>query len=210
MSRANNSPKNVMWRVLCDCGMTKTVLAQNLRSGTSRSCGCLQRDRRSLHLTGKKFGRIKVIRWHKKDKRGKYIWEYICDCGTSGFARGSDLVSGGTKSCGCLHTERSSKMCADRKLDLSGRRFGRLVAVRDSGKRHKKEGVFWECVCDCGGNRTTSASHLMRGTTRSCGCITAGRNFATPAGLSWEDIPPKISRAVHLISKLKKAIKEKS
>lgn len=35
------------WLCKCDCGNTKTVLAGNLTSGKTRSCGCLQRKRAS-------------------------------------------------------------------------------------------------------------------------------------------------------------------
>ncbi len=41
--------KNVgtKWWVRCDCGATKTVLANSLRTGKSKSCGCYKRDKAS-------------------------------------------------------------------------------------------------------------------------------------------------------------------
>ena len=33
--------KRTCWRVRCRCGVERVVLAQNLRSGRSRGCGCL-------------------------------------------------------------------------------------------------------------------------------------------------------------------------
>lgn len=42
--RAENMGKSVYWRCLCDCGSTKDIPGRSLREGTSRSCGCLQRD----------------------------------------------------------------------------------------------------------------------------------------------------------------------
>lgn len=51
--------------------------------------------------------------------------------------------------------------------DLTGRKFGRLTAVRYLGRSK------WECICDCGRITTTPMSHdLTRGATNSCGCLT--------------------------------------
>jgi hypothetical protein len=41
---------NALYRVLCTCGTEKVVLSSNLKSGASRSCGCLRRE-----LTGARF-----------------------------------------------------------------------------------------------------------------------------------------------------------
>lgn len=52
--------------------------------------------------------------------------------------------------------------------NLTGQRFGRLVAIRWTkiGKR-----IAWECQCDCGKSKTTLALSLTRGLTQSCGCL---------------------------------------
>lgn len=42
-SRANRR----IWECLCDCGNTTHVISSNLRTGTTQSCGCLQRERTS-------------------------------------------------------------------------------------------------------------------------------------------------------------------
>lgn len=34
----------VRWTCLCDCGTTKDIRSQKLRIGSTRSCGCFQRD----------------------------------------------------------------------------------------------------------------------------------------------------------------------
>jgi len=31
------------------------------------------------------------------------------------------------------------------KIDLTGQRFGKLVVIKDSGKRASNGGVIWEC-----------------------------------------------------------------
>jgi hypothetical protein len=35
----------IQWRCKCDCGKEKNILESNLKSGKSRSCGCLQKDK---------------------------------------------------------------------------------------------------------------------------------------------------------------------
>jgi hypothetical protein len=59
-------------------------------------------------------------------------------------------------------------------IDIGGVRFGRLVAIRDSGERHNTEAV-WECACDCGGAALVPGSRLRNGHTKSCGCYRKAR-----------------------------------
>ena len=37
--------KHILWLCRCDCGNKAIVAANSLRSGTTQSCGCLQRER---------------------------------------------------------------------------------------------------------------------------------------------------------------------
>ena len=57
-----------------------------------------------------------------------------------------------------------------RKLDISGQRFGRLVAIRpvDMGINGKS---YWLCNCDCGNETVVSIGNLRSGNTKSCGCL---------------------------------------
>jgi hypothetical protein len=55
-----------------------------------------------------------------------------------------------------------------RKLDVTGQRFGRLVAVKFLGQ--KKRRTYWRCRCDCGVVKDVNFSSLREGTTTSCGC----------------------------------------
>ena len=54
------------------------------------------------------------------------------------------------------------------KLELAGRRFGRLVAIERVGKRARQ--YVWRCACDCGAETTIPGSRLTSGNTTSCGC----------------------------------------
>lgn len=53
--------------------------------------------------------------------------------------------------------------------DLTGQRFGRLVAIKKVGKSNS-HGVLWECKCDCGKVCNVRANYLREGSTTSCGC----------------------------------------
>lgn len=53
-------------------------------------------------------------------------------------------------------------------IELSGKRFGELVVVRQNGKfgNHK----LWLCQCDCGNTKLSIGRNLTKGYTKSCGC----------------------------------------
>ena len=56
-----------------------------------------------------------------------------------------------------------------RGKDLTGQRFGRLVALRRDGKRGRA--FVWLCQCDCGKLTRAYVSDLTSGHTKSCGCL---------------------------------------
>ena len=63
--------------------------------------------KKRIDLTGKKFGRLKVLRFaFVKDCA---YWECICDCGNVVNVRGCCLTTGHTQSCGCLQKEKAAK-----------------------------------------------------------------------------------------------------
>lgn len=70
-----------------------------------------------------------------------------------------------------------------RLLDLSGERFGRLVAV-ERAENSRSGATRWRCVCSCGVVTTVGASNLRGGQTRSCGCFSRerGKKGMSPAG----------------------------
>lgn len=53
--------------------------------------------------------------------------------------------------------------------DLTGQRFGRLVA--ESEAERKGRGRRWVCRCDCGRTATSPQRNLTSGKTKSCGCL---------------------------------------
>lgn len=54
-----------------------------------------------------------------------------------------------------------------RRKDYTGQRFGRYVALRRVNDRGPSR---WLCRCDCGTEKVVRMSHLIDGSTVSCGC----------------------------------------
>jgi hypothetical protein len=114
-------------------------------------------SRPPLDLTGLRVGRLVALRLHAVG-----YWLCACDCGARPIVATPSLRSARVRSCGCLRAV---------KCDKTGQRFGRLVALE------RVDGVDrlprWRCRCDCGETHITSVLNLVRGHTRSCGCLRA-------------------------------------
>ena len=59
-----------------------------------------------MPIIDQKFGRLLVI---EKDLTREYHVICLCDCGTKKSIAKHNLISGSTKSCGCLSRERLTK-----------------------------------------------------------------------------------------------------
>lgn len=158
-----NSAGHLFWNCICDCGNSHIVSGAILRSGKSKSCGC---DRVN-DLTGKRFGKLKVIERAENTEKGGTTWLCKCDCGNEKVIRGSSLISGSTISCGCYNKEKNKKLIKD----LTGKRFGKLTVIEKVDSKIK--GIArWKCKCDCGNIVEVNGKDLRyKNGTRSCGCL---------------------------------------
>jgi hypothetical protein len=91
------------WLCKCDCGNEVEVRGQSLRNGKSKQCKhCIN----IKDLTGERFGKLTVIcKGSKKFKNQGIYWLCKCDCGIEKEIRGSSLIRGDYKSCGCYNIE---------------------------------------------------------------------------------------------------------
>jgi len=58
--------------------------------------------------------------------------------------------------------------------DLTGKRFTRLLVVRNVGK--KGNHYLWECLCDCGKTIFKEGAYLTNGNCKSCSCLRLENN----------------------------------
>lgn len=105
-----NGSKQIRWECECECGTIKAVMSGSLRSGNTRSCGCLDREVASARLfddiTGKRFGRLTVLEFVGRRATNRCSrWLCRCLCGTELVVDGNHLRSGHTASCGCLSVD---------------------------------------------------------------------------------------------------------
>lgn len=55
------------------------------------------------------------------------------------------------------------------RIDLTGQRFGRLTVLHFAEARKGQH--YWRCRCDCGAEHSPTQPNLLKGRSRSCGCL---------------------------------------
>ena len=97
---------NYVWKCECDCGNTVYATSYALKSGHTKSCGCLQKQiagtRNLVDLTGQRFTKLVVKERHGSNANGQALWLCQCDCGNITVASSVMLTHGYTHSCGCI------------------------------------------------------------------------------------------------------------
>ena len=136
ISKAPNQGKHIAWNCICECGTECIIRGDQLRSGTAKSCGCLFREvsaekcrkvgqnnkgRAAAHrknLINQIFGRLTVIEYYGTIN-GRGHWRCLCECGEETIVTTNHLLSGHTKSCGCMMSageEKIKKIFADNDI----------------------------------------------------------------------------------------------
>lgn len=163
------------WLCRCDCGEETIVCTGNLKNGSVKSCGCIQKEamrkigtKTAENLSGRRFGRLLVVKRATGDFE-KPRWKCLCDCGKEIIVRAHSLKNKFTRSCGCLFSDALKESNKRKFNDISGTKFGRLLVIKFV-ERKNCENMF-ECRCDCGEIVKVSAHSLRRGATKSCGCL---------------------------------------
>lgn len=152
------------WICKCSCGNLIEKPTEYLTSSKFKHhCGCKDKV---INLLGNQIGDLTVIE-KTISRRGKPAWKCRCSCGKEIVSETYDLLPNpkknnkpNTTSCGCSRGVYG--------IDLTGKRFGKLVVIEpiQEGKGNKK----WKCQCDCGNITTPTTSSLVRNKTIGCGC----------------------------------------
>lgn len=156
---------------------------------------------RFVDITGMAFGRLTAIEVSHTGSDGQARWRCKCNCGNEIVVRGAALRKGNTNSCGCYKLDRIRE---SNYKDLSGQRFGKLIVVRDVGRKYGK--VLYECQCDCGNTITGTAGDIRQGKYVSCGC---SKNWFGNKNPRWRGGSSKVSYPSIWNKRLRKLIRDR-
>ena len=143
-----NGYNKATYKCQCECGNIVYVKSTSIYK--TASCGCS----RKLNIIGQKFGKL-LVKSMNYDNKEAYC-ECLCDCGKKVFTRANALLTGNTKSCGCIHSP-----------SLINNVYGKLIVVDEYYENNLKHCI---CKCQCGNVVTLLGRSLTSGNTTSCGC----------------------------------------
>ena len=139
----------------CSCGTVKVNSKYNVINGRTKSCGCISSKLKSQanfqDLTGKTFNEWTVLK-----ELGNDTVLCRCSCGAVKEVQKSTIKDGRSKSCG--HDTNQFK-------DLTGKKFYNWTVTKELGYGKV------QCKCKCGNVAVIQKAALLRGASKSCGCL---------------------------------------
>lgn len=184
----------VLWACRCDCGKTVTVASSHLRSGNSRSCGCLSSDTTSQRNRTHGPSGTRVYR----------IWEHIHKrCSVPSHNDHKDYGGRGIRVCErwssfeAFFADMGHPPSEDHSIDR-----------RDTNGHYEKDNCKWSTNVEQANNRRNTVFLTLNGVSRS------RSDWARELGLSpgaikarqrlgWPDdriltTPPDTRRGAHM------------
>lgn len=162
----NSQSQQAFWLCQCQkCNKYFVKSASQLTKGLNE-CEC------NTNLIGKKIGRWTVISLceQRTKNRGK-IYHCKCDCGNEKDVPAETLRRNESRSCGCINKEMIAKLGKKSRIDITGQRFGKLVALYPIYSENKDKHTKWHCKCDCSNEGNFDLGNLRQGFSQSCGCV---------------------------------------
>ena len=112
--KENNRTK---WICRCKCGKEVIALGNTLRSGNTKSCGCMKAERMynnhkkvQEEMIGKTYGFLQVLDFGEDGKRDRHMKCKCLSCNRIKEVRAADLKSGKIISCGCINSRGNAEI----------------------------------------------------------------------------------------------------
>lgn len=183
------------WKCKCQCGNTTYIATRNLKTGNTKSCGCMKnavgikkpRKNKYAKLLYKDIGQLRVT---KIDEKNGTASCFCLECSKHTIDIPLEKLEEMYKkrkqsyTCeidGCVHT-RKRRINKTSHSIKKGQRFGNLVVEKRLDNKIVKTDKslssipMFLCKCDCGNSVEVQGRYLIGGRTKSCGCK-KGENF---------------------------------
>lgn len=95
------------------------------------------------NLLGKKFGKLTVIDFEKSGTKSRTRWLCKCDCGNTKIVYASKLLSGQTKSCGCLAKDAAILIDRKKRVEVEGTNLDKIRAKTNRNNTSGVKGVHY-------------------------------------------------------------------
>jgi hypothetical protein len=174
--------KSVVWKCRCECNNIEEFSTKELRSDgviQCHQCGDTREPKIKLteDIIGKKFNHLTVLEKTCEKQGGKILYKCECDCIHKNivYTNRTDLISGHTKSCGCI---KRKFQIGDK---INNRELLELVPSNRNEARYK-------CKCLLCNNIYEATTQTLQKTI-SCGCQKSIGEFNIIQILNKNNIP---------------------
>ena len=174
--------KSIIWKCKCECGNIVEFSTKELRSDgliQCLQCGHNRNPKTNLseNIVGNKYNHLTVLEKTDKRQAGKILYKCECDCVHKNivYTNRTDLISGHTKSCGCIK----------RKFQIGDKVNNReLLELIPSNKNETR----YKCKCLLCNNIYEATTQTLQKTI-SCGCQKSIGEFNIIQILNKNNIP---------------------
>lgn len=157
-----------------------------------------------IDVFNKRFGTLtvladapSVVPGAKGGKGHKRRVSCRCDCGREITLRIEQLISAEWTACDVCMNGKPRPRRGRMASDLTGQVFGRLTVTGRGIALGRQGSSYWKVRCECGSEKQVRRQGLLRGATRSCGCLqkelmkaksTTHQGYRTPEYLIWNSM----------------------
>ena len=144
----------------------------------------MENNNKCLDLKGKRFGRLVVLEKAENiiypNKAIVTQWKCKCDCGNLVTRRTQGLISGKTKSCGCLRNEIGNKPFAYEIDDVVSTKYSDFTIIehfREERKSSRIKDKKYICKCNYCFEKNVILEHTLLEGIGSCKACSDVRSF---------------------------------
>lgn len=136
----------------------------NIRKVAKSNSGSI--TARNRYKAGQQVGNFNLIK-PVEQREHNWWWSATCICGNEKLINPCRAEKFIPRSCGCIKKD----FLRVNRLNYKGQKFNRLTLIEEVEVRGKNQKPIWKTVCDCGNIQNQLLDGILRGKTKSCGCL---------------------------------------